>query len=347
VAAATIYAVLLADSLDARGLAAYARIGSRFINGAESSPAIERFAGDAIAPFGYDGQFFLYIAADPTHAVDYLDTPGYRYGRILYPMVARVVALGDLRLLPAALLAVNLLAVLAATYVLAVYLERRGASAWWALVFAMYPGMWVGVYFDLSEPLAYALAAVAMTQLTRRPAVAAALLAAGILTRETVALFAIAAVVALARENRRRALWFGVVAMAPLIVWRLTLRAWLGNWGNAPATQFEHVPFGGAVGQQGFLIFVIAVPAIVALAIVAARRAVTVEALALLLNVLVLVVFLPRASWGGYVATGRISTGVVLAFLLCVPRLGVRKLALLPVTIWILGWLLAPTGTPQ
>lgn len=44
------------------------------------------------------------------------------------------------------------------------------------------------------------------------------------------------------------------------------------------------------------------------------------ELLALVLNVLVLVVFLPEASYADYLASGRITTGVVLAFMLCLPR---------------------------
>lgn len=345
VAAATLYAVLIVDSIG-RGLAAYARIGSRAIDGADSSSAIESFAGDVLAPVGYDGQFFLYMAADPGGAVDYVDDPDYRYGRILYPMVARAAALGQTSWLPATLLAVNLVAVVAATYALARHLQREGASAWWALAFAVFPGLWVGVYFDLSEPLAYALAAVAMTQLRRRPLLAAALLGAGTLTRETVALFALAAAVVIVRSSWRRALTFAAIAVGPLIAWRVAVYAWLGGWGGSDATRFEHVPLGGARGQDALLVVVIAVAAFVALAVVATRIELSAEVIAVVLNVLVLVVFLPRASWGGYVAAGRISTGVVLAFVLCIPRLRVRRLALAPVALWMLGWWLAPVGEP-
>ena len=42
---------------------------------------------------GYDGQFAYYIARDPIGGWRYCDVPAYRYQRILYPMLAWVLAL--------------------------------------------------------------------------------------------------------------------------------------------------------------------------------------------------------------------------------------------------------------
>ena len=44
---------------------------------------------------GYDGQFAYQIAVKPTGAAPFLDVPAYRYQRILYPLLARLLALGD------------------------------------------------------------------------------------------------------------------------------------------------------------------------------------------------------------------------------------------------------------
>src|SRR5579871_4588194 len=52
---------------------------------------------------GYDGQFDYYIALDPANAPLHLDVPAYRYQRVLYPMLARVVVLGQASLIPYAL----------------------------------------------------------------------------------------------------------------------------------------------------------------------------------------------------------------------------------------------------
>lgn len=97
---------------------------------------------------GYDGQFFYYLALDPVHARDYMDANSYRYTRILYPMVARVLALGRPDLVPITLFLVNLLGLAAGTAVVAALLKRAGLSPWFALVYGFYPGM----YFARAGP---------------------------------------------------------------------------------------------------------------------------------------------------------------------------------------------------
>jgi hypothetical protein len=61
---------------------AFALLGTRFSE------------GDPQGTEGYDGQFAYQIALRPLSAAPYLDVPAYRYQRILYPMLARLLALG-------------------------------------------------------------------------------------------------------------------------------------------------------------------------------------------------------------------------------------------------------------
>ena len=68
---------------------------------------------------GYDGQFAYYIAVDPTSARAKLDVPAYRYQRILYPLLARALGLGQMAWIPWSLLVVNLVALAMATDFLA------------------------------------------------------------------------------------------------------------------------------------------------------------------------------------------------------------------------------------
>src|SRR3984893_1218035 len=58
----------------------------------------------------YDSQFFYYMALDPVNARYYMDANTYRYTRILYPMVARVLGLGQPGLMPDTLILVHWLA---------------------------------------------------------------------------------------------------------------------------------------------------------------------------------------------------------------------------------------------
>src|SRR6185312_6936620 len=145
--------------------------------------------------FGYDGQFYFMIAADLTHARDYMgagsdgDQSGKRYARIGYPILARAFSLGSVRALPYAMLVLNLLALGAGTWAVAAWLKRRGRSPWYAALYGLWPGMSFAVFRDLSEPVAFGLATLAVlvwdARSDRRVAASGALLAAAMLTRET------------------------------------------------------------------------------------------------------------------------------------------------------------------
>jgi hypothetical protein len=111
---------------------------------------------------GYDGQFAYYIAVAPVDARLHLDRVNYRYTRIVYPMTARLLSLGHAELVPYALIVINWFAIPAGTYIIALWLRRRGISPWFALVYGLSPGLFVCLQRDLEEPLAYALVALAI-----------------------------------------------------------------------------------------------------------------------------------------------------------------------------------------
>src|SRR2546430_5783840 len=111
---------------------------------------------------GYDGQFFYYLALDPVNARYYMDASTYRYTRILYPLVARALALGRPDLIPVTLFLVNWLALAGGTLAVATWLKRRGLSPWFALLYGFYPGLQFALARDLSEVMAYSLVALAI-----------------------------------------------------------------------------------------------------------------------------------------------------------------------------------------
>src|SRR5688572_27182391 len=58
---------------------------------------------------GYDGQFTYYIALDPLNPVpEHFDVRAYRYQRILHPILARLLSLGQEPFIAWAMLAINL-----------------------------------------------------------------------------------------------------------------------------------------------------------------------------------------------------------------------------------------------
>jgi len=226
---------------------------------------------------GYDGQFVYYIARDlqPQRVSPHLDVPAYRYQRILLPLLARALSLGNIDLLPWALAALGVLSVAAGTWVVSELLDGWGINRWYALVYGTWAGFLLAVVVDLPEPLAYGLAAGGLLALEREHRLAGwVLLGLSVFAKETTALF-VAAVMLTYLVQRR---WTDLVASGLVGALPYALfQAWLW-WvfgqpgvgsGGAMATPFEIVPFMGLlrIGQYS-LVYLLAmalvfVPAVV------------------------------------------------------------------------------------
>jgi hypothetical protein len=296
---------------------------------------------------GYDGQFSYYMALDFTRARYYMDFPAYRYSRLLYPVVARAASLGDRNRVPGAMIAINWLALGGCTFALAAWLRRRSCSPWLALPVGLYPGLLIGIERDLTEPLAYALVAVGVYLFDyggrRRLLWAAAAFGLAGLARQTTLVFPLCFLAAILlsgdrhaalgerlRSNFARASAFGAVSILPFVAYTGALYVWLGS--VAKGALLEWVPFEGLVAsrdweikRQGVVLLTVVAPSLilVLIALVALHAGVRrVEFAFLLTNVLLFVVLLPRLPYGdGYTSVGRVSTGVVLAAVFCIPWL--------------------------
>ncbi len=200
---------------------------------------------------GYDGQFAYYIARDPLHAAPCLDVPAYRYQRILLPLLGRALALGDARWLPLALVAVNLTALVAATAALERLLTAQRVSRWYALVFGLFVGVFMGVRLSTTEPLAYGLVVAAVWLHARgRAGLGAAAFLLAALAKETTLAFAAGYGLSYLLAGRwRAALRLALVVGAPFALWQAALYLWLGAFGvgsgGALNSPFEVIPFNG------------------------------------------------------------------------------------------------------
>jgi hypothetical protein len=254
---------------------------------------------------------------------------------------------------PWSLLLLGIAGATVGTFALATIVRRDGISAWYGLLFGFYPGLFVGVSWDLAEPLAYGLAALGLLAFGRdgRRIFPAALLfgAAGV-TRETTLLFplALGAWLAFAPRRRRDAAALVGVSLAPYLAVKAGLALWLHMAGATRATHIEPVPFLGLLEQWPWdhqhveQVLGVVAPALLALALAwAAARSITPGVAALAANVLVLVLLLPEPSYADYLASGRIATGIVVAVLLCLPavlRSGRVAQAWMVVTLWLMPW---------
>jgi len=185
---------------------------------------------------GYDGTFFYVIARDPLilgEPAPFLDVPAYRYQRVGYPALVWLAALGRRARLPAAMVGVNLAAVLAGLLGVAALCRLRGTTPWYALFYVFLSGLTIGLLRDLAGPVAMAwLVWAVVAHAAGRYGTAGVLMAGAVLTRETLAVmlpvFWFDALV-LRRAGRRG--WLELLPLLPLLGWKAYVAA---RFGAAP-----------------------------------------------------------------------------------------------------------------
>jgi hypothetical protein len=244
----------LAITLDVRAyggnLTGFIQFGSTFAHATHPPPGAL-----VSSPTGYDGQFFYVQALDPLllhdSTVNALRATGeeFRLQRVGYPALAALLAAGRPGTIPFALLAVNVLLLLALAGGFAIYARRQGWSTLWALAVALMPGMLLATARDLSDPLAMAglLSGLLLWRDGRRwPATVA--LTVAVLTREVMVLAVVAvAAEACVRGYRARATagaWRAIASQVwPVIVIPVAVfAAWLA---------YVMARFGGPIGGAG------------------------------------------------------------------------------------------------
>ncbi|MGH2522353.1 MAG: AZOBR_p60025 family cell surface glycopolymer formation protein [Anaerolineales bacterium] len=208
--------------------------------------------GQPIGEQGYDGQFAYYIALDPRPAdvASQLDVPAYRYQRILYPLVARALALGQPGAIPWTLVLVNGLSQVVGTFLVERWLVGYGLSRWYALAYGLWAGLLLAVRLDLNEPLCYALAAGSILTQQRGHAWRSALcLGLAAFAKETALLFLAAQIVWAVLSRNMRFLLPSAFCLLPFALFQFLLYRWFGTFGLTSggylATPFEVIPFMG------------------------------------------------------------------------------------------------------
>lgn len=289
---------------------------------------------------GEDGIFCYRIALDPG-TMEGIDVPAYRYMRILYPMVARLLALGQPAIIPYTLVLVNYLAIVGGTLAVAEWLRRRSISPWYALLYGCYPGLVLATAHDLNEPLAYGLVALAVylfdygsQSSLKRIILSAVTFALASLTRETTLVFALLYAATLLLRTKpstvavRRTIMFVLVACVPFALYKVFLWRWLGILSVPDTVLPQLVPFGGLIARWPWSGYeIVGIEAIVVPCLLFAALAVrvlwqgrhSVEIWSVLLHVQLFTVMLAPYSFADLLAHTRIVTGTVLAATLCLP----------------------------
>ena len=219
---------------------------------------------NGVLEIGYDGQFAYQIAKDPANAAPYLDVPAYRYQRILYPLLAHILSLGNDQVIPWVLIAINVISVVLGTLATEKLLETHGFSRWYAMVYGGFAGFLLSIRLDLTEPLAFALVQWGVLLLDRKKLwQSLPLFALAALCRELTLLFTAASFIFLFVNGQKwKSLIWGFTAVVPFSLWQLFLRIWLGSWGIKSgglfSSPFEIIPYHGVWGyhDKGSYLFV-------------------------------------------------------------------------------------------
>ena len=198
--------------------------------------ANQRIPGDLLsekiyalpASDGFDGQFYHYIAHDPlarTELHTFVDSPRLRYGRILVPGLAFVLAAGRARYIDAAYYTVVLLFVFLGGYWLSRFAVFHQRHAAWGLLFMTFPSVLTSIdrmTVDVALAALWAGFAVYVARGLRWQLYL--LLAAAPLVRETgLVMIAACCLWALWHKDVTRAVR-SVAAVVPYLDWHLYLQ---------------------------------------------------------------------------------------------------------------------------
>ncbi|MCA9918347.1 MAG: hypothetical protein KC445_10375 [Anaerolineales bacterium] len=225
--------------------------------------------GDPLEFVFYDGHYSFQItyrlfgeAASMPDAYPYAHKipDAYRLQRILYPLVARLLALGWPSLIPWTLILVNLIAITAGTWITERLLHHYGVSNWYALVYGLHASNLVVLRSDMTDALAQTLVMLAIwAWVQHKHRWQIFWFALAMLTKETAFLFIAAyGLYSLQQRNWRKAMGLGI-SLVPYFLWQIFLLNWLGEFGFTSGQPIVWLPFGGwlmslEISWQAFLL---------------------------------------------------------------------------------------------
>lgn len=205
--AGTVYVVARLLVVAKGDVSRFVMAGRDFVNPATAPAGLHIFPGS-----GYDGQFYYRLALDPAnlHRTAYgvtLDA-GFRIQRIGLSVLAWLASGGQHGLVPDALVAVDLAALVVLAWLGAMIARDARRHACWGLLLAGYWGFLFSIGRDLPEVVASCFLVAGLLALRRsRPVLAGLAFACAVLTLETtldvVIAVALVAIVQIARRRRR------------------------------------------------------------------------------------------------------------------------------------------------
>jgi hypothetical protein len=265
---------------------------------------------------------FHALAQDPLKAGTRFGV--YRAQRIAYPLLARLLAVGQPALIPWTLVLVNWAAITLGTEIVHRLVRRAGAPAWIALAYGAWAGLGSALLKDTSEAVTYlaAVAGIWWMQAGRTLPACAAFYCA-LLGRETAVLLVGPYLLSAGagREGIRR-LGPALSVIGPWVAWLLYVQLVMPEWGGghpplAPGVGFTATRWLDLVPSLVWLVIPAAVIAVVSIRGLCAAPT-DPRLWAALLNAL-LVLSLPRGTAEMLWHSARLGTGLVASTVLATP----------------------------
>jgi hypothetical protein len=321
--------------------------------------------GSAIATLGYDGQFYFYMAQNPAFitrcASGWVDCPfdaqPLREERILYPMTARVLALGNSDWIHPILFLIDFASIVLTVILVSELCVAAGVSRWLSVAAGLFCGDLLGLLRDTADPYGVMWTVLAVFLLRKgRPLWSAVAVAAALLTREQLVLVLPLLCMPLLAERRwRTAALFLVIAMTPFLLWQLQLYRLFGSFGLSGSVATTHgiePPFQALLQYYGDPYFAptvvfVAIPLIASFVVSVywmvqhGARALLQDPVPLMAAVYaVLATLTARAEWADPFASGRpVAPGIALSVIVAAgisPRLRNSYALLLCATVLVL-----------
>ena len=174
---------------------------------------------------GYDGQYNYYIAKDLVFKDAFTDA--FRYQRILYPLLAKVVSFGNDRWLCYSFIIINLLSILLGMIYLKKLIEMNQAKTSLNSLLILYGlnlGFILGTLYDLGTPLAISLMVVGLYFCKReKVGLCSLFLACSLLTMENAILVIVPLFLYFIWKKAVQKSIFMLISMVPWLLWQLIL----------------------------------------------------------------------------------------------------------------------------
>ncbi|MBI3754580.1 MAG: hypothetical protein HY265_00240, partial [Deltaproteobacteria bacterium] len=175
----------------------------------------------------------------------------YRQQRILYPLMASLLAFGKENLLPYTLYVVNLLALAVGMYVVILILKQYSLHPLWSLFYGLSPSSIMTIQYDLPSPMSIGLIIAAIYfYINRNLLLTVVFMALSFLTREDSIVVFVPLLIWDYQCNRQvKRIVLLMSCLIPFFLWQLFVTAKLENAPMATSAEaISLIPFSGILG---------------------------------------------------------------------------------------------------